>query len=65
MKPVPRPELEYLRRHIREAIADERMVCLACGAQMRNLGGGATIDTVTFQHGRHRQRHDGDRRFPA
>jgi hypothetical protein len=38
MKPVPRPELEYLRRHIREAIADERIVCLACGVQMRNLG---------------------------
>jgi len=38
MKPVPRHDLEYLRYHIREAIAADRIVCLECGAQMRNLG---------------------------
>ncbi len=38
MRPVPPQELAYLRRHIREAIAEERIVCLECGAQMRNLG---------------------------
>ncbi len=38
MNPVARQELEYLRHHIREAIAADRIVCLECGAQMRNLG---------------------------
>jgi len=38
MKPVPQPDLEYLRHHIREAIAEDCIVCLECGAQMRNLG---------------------------
>jgi hypothetical protein len=38
VNPVTPHELEYLRRHIREAIAEERIVCLECGAQMRNLG---------------------------
>jgi biotin operon repressor len=35
---VSREELEYLRSHIREAIAEDRIVCLECGAQFRNLG---------------------------
>jgi len=37
MIPIPRLELDYLRHHIREAIAADHIVCLACGAQMRNL----------------------------
>jgi len=35
---VPPQELEYLRQHIREAIAGDHIVCLVCGAQLRNLG---------------------------
>ena len=38
MDRVTQQELEYLRHHIREAITDERIVCLECGAQFRNLG---------------------------
>ncbi len=38
MQPVPPQELEYLLQHIREAPAGDHIVCLVCGAQMRNLG---------------------------
>jgi predicted transcriptional regulator len=31
-------QLDYLRSQIREAIAEDRIVCLECGAQFRTLG---------------------------
>ena len=38
LRPVTPDQLAHLRTHIREAIGLERIVCLECGAQMRNLG---------------------------
>lgn len=35
---VTREQLAYLRVHIREAIAEDRIACLECGAQFRKLG---------------------------
>jgi biotin operon repressor len=35
---VTREQLAYFRAHIREAVAQDRIVCLECGAQFRNLG---------------------------
>jgi hypothetical protein len=37
MRRVANEQLEYLRTHIREAIAEDRIVCLECGAAFRNL----------------------------
>lgn len=38
MRRVSPGELAHLRKHIREAIAEDRIVCLDWGAQFRNLG---------------------------
>ncbi len=38
LRPVTREQLAYLRAHIQEAIAEDRVVCLECGSQFRNLG---------------------------
>lgn len=43
---VTREQLAYLRAHIREAIAEDRIACLECGAQFRKLG-----RHVTEKHG--------------
>lgn len=38
LPPVTPEQLAYLRAHIREAVAEDRIVCLECGAQFRKLG---------------------------
>ena len=38
MDKVTSDQLDHLRSHIRDAIAEDRIVCLECGARFRNLG---------------------------
>lgn len=38
MDKVTPDQLDYLRSSIRDAIAEDRIVCLGCGARFRKLG---------------------------
>jgi len=47
-------ELNYLREHLREALQDDAVVCLDCGARRRALGGHVRIHDLTLDEYRER-----------
>lgn len=47
-------ELSYLREHLREALQDDAVVCLDCGARRRALGGHVRVHDLTLDEYRER-----------